>query len=163
MQNIPKISLIAALSSADRAIGKENKLLWKIPEDMRRFKSLTTGHVVIMGRKTFESIGKPLPNRTNIVLTRSESFAPAGTIACRSLDEALTAARKIEQEEIFVIGGAEIYKEAMPIADKLYLTIVQSSAPGDAFFPDYSSFQSITARKAGAMGEIEYAFMDLER
>lgn len=128
------ISLVVARSE-NHAIGVANRLPWHIPEDLKRFKQITSGHPMIMGRKTFESIGKALPNRTNIVVTRNLSFTAPGVLRAGSLDEALElAARSPGAEEIFVIGGSEIFTLAIPRADRIYLTEVHRVVEGDAFF-----------------------------
>ncbi|WP_439557490.1 dihydrofolate reductase, partial [Dyadobacter sp.] len=115
------VSIIVAVAD-NGVIGKDNELLWRLPDDLKRFKQLTLGHPMIMGRKTFESIGKPLPGRTSIVVTRNAEFNYDGIIVVHSLDEAIEAARQIEQEEAFIIGGGELYKQAQSIADRLYVT-----------------------------------------
>ena len=109
-----KINMIAALSKTTRAIGKNNQLLWKIPEDLKRFKDLTSGHPIIMGRKTFESIGQALPNRQNIIISRDPKLTVSGATICRSLEKALDKAEETGASETFIIGGAEIYKQAPP-------------------------------------------------
>ncbi len=127
------ISIIAAMTK-NRAIGKDNKLPWKLPEDLKNFKKLTTGNTIIMGRKTYESIGKPLPNRNNIVV--SSTMQPSnGVQVCKNIQEALEKA-KSHGKEIFIIGGAQIYEQTIPIADKLYITHVKQEYEGDAFFPE---------------------------
>ncbi len=128
------ISIIVAVAE-NGVIGDRNTLLWHISEDLRRFKRLTTGHPVVMGRKTCESLGRPLPNRRNVVITRSETEI-AGCEVVHSLDEAL--ALFPADEEVFVIGGAQIYAEALPIADRLYLTRVHRDYEGDTRFPDWN-------------------------
>ncbi len=128
------ISIIVAVAE-NGVIGDRNTLLWHISEDLRRFKRLTTGHPVVMGRKTCESLGRPLPNRRNVVITRSETEI-AGCEVVHSLDEAL--ALFPADEEVFVIGGAQIYAEALPIADRLYLTRVGHAYEGDTRFPDWN-------------------------
>lgn len=160
----PKISLIAAIGK-NRELGKDNKLLWHIPEDMKRFKDLTLGHVVIMGRKTYGSIGRPLPNRINVVISRDPNYDMKGTgLVVTSLEEAITAAQDREVNEIFIIGGGQIYNEAMLIADKLYLTIIEGSADADVFFPEYSMFTKKTFEKAGVSASgLKYKFIDLEK
>lgn len=158
----PRISIIAAITSKDRAIGRDGKLLVRISDDLKRFKALTTGHPVVMGRKTFESIGRPLPDRRNFVITRNHDFKAEGVTVCPSLESALAQAGN---EEAFVIGGGEIYAQALPLASKLYLTLVESGADGDAFFPDYSEFRKVvghedrTDEKTG----LKYSWIDLER
>ena len=126
-------SIIVAVAE-NQAIGFDNHLLWHISEDLKRFKSLTLGHHIIMGRKTFLSIGKPLPGRVNIIITRNENFNIEGCITAKSLVEAFEIAKN--DSEAFIIGGGEIYKMALPIADKIYLTRVHASYPGDTFFPE---------------------------
>lgn len=131
------ISIIAALAQSG-AIGKDNKLLWKLSADMRLFKSLTTGHHVIMGRKTFDSMGsKPLPNRVNIVVTRQLDYEAEGCITCNSLAEAIDIAEQAEDTEAFIIGGAEIYSLGLYMADTMYLTHVHTNKEGDAYFPTF--------------------------
>ncbi|HSI91251.1 MAG TPA: dihydrofolate reductase, partial [Adhaeribacter sp.] len=128
------IALVVAMAE-NRVIGKNNQLIWHLPADLKHFKNLTTGHPIIMGRKTFESIGKPLPNRTNIIVTRQEDFSAEGCLVAHSLNEALMMAQQLDSD-IFVIGGAEIYRQAMFLADTIYLTEVHHSFDGDTFFPE---------------------------
>lgn len=143
------ISIIAAIGR-NRELGKDNKLLWHIPEDLKRFKKLTQDHAVIMGRKTFESLGKPLPNRINIIITRDKNYkiktfdvSKHRTHIVHSLEDAFkNLESKIQSselpEEIFIIGGGEIYRQALPYADKLYLTIVDIDRPdAHTYFPEY--------------------------
>ena len=119
--------------SLNRAIGAGNKIPWHLPEDFKWFKQTTTGHVIVMGRKTFESIGKPLPNRETIVLSRSQFQFP-GVKTIRGLDELQTLAG---ERQVFICGGAEIYAQALPLCSDLYLTLVQREVEGDAFFPPF--------------------------
>lgn len=137
----PMIVLIAALGERTRVIGANNKLLWRLPEDMARFVKLTTGHSVIMGRKTWESIPKkfrPLTNRTNIVLTHNHDFVAEGAQTAFNKNDALIAASLAEGNDIvYVIGGEKVYRAFMKDADRLYLTLVDSDVPGDAYFPEY--------------------------
>lgn len=158
----PKISIICALAE-NRAIGKNNQLLWHIPEDFKHFKQTTTGHVVVMGRKTFQSIGKPLPNRTTIVLSGSSEEHIAGVIMASNLEEAINKAREIEKDEIFICGGANVYAQTIGMADKLYLTVVDGDFDGDTFFPEYSQFTKIINKKQSADAEFKYTFLELER
>ena len=155
--------MIAALGEKTRVIGKNNRLLWKIPEDLKRFKAITSGHAVIMGRKTFESIGRPLPNRTNIVITMNPGFEAPGCIISPSLESALEEAGKIEPSEIFILGGGEIYRQALPYADRLYLFVLYDDAEGDAFFPDFSDFQKVISREERTEDGLGYAFLNLEK
>jgi dihydrofolate reductase len=128
------ISIIAAIDE-NNVLGKDNKLIWHLPADLQHFKELTSGHHIIMGRKTWESIGKkPLPNRTSIVITRDKNYKAEGCMLVHSLDEALAAVKN--DEEVFVIGGAEIYKQAMEKATKMYITRVHHAFQGDTFFPE---------------------------
>ena len=167
------ISIIAAIGK-NRELGKDNKLLWHIPEDFKRFKTLTSGYIVIMGRKTFESIGKPLPNRVNIVVTRdpkftisARSYKDGKVIVCHSLEEAFRLASLAQGKplkKIFIIGGAEIYKQGIQYADKLYLTLVNQEYPeADAFFPDYLEFGKVISEKDGIQGDLVYRFVELVR
>lgn len=159
-----KVNIIAAIASGNRALGKDNKLIYKIHEDLQRFRKLTSGHPIIMGRKTFESIGKPLPNRTNIVVTRDENYNVEGVIVVHSLEEALRAAQgKAGDSEIFVIGGGQIYQEAIEMADKLYLTVVEGNPDADTFFPDYSMFTKVVNEEHRESDGQKYTFLDLER
>lgn len=124
------ISLIVAMSQ-NRVIGRDGQIPWYLSEDLKRFKQITMGHSVIMGRKTFESIGKPLPGRENIVLTRDSHFHHPDVKVIHNLEEVLSAS-----DEIFIIGGAEIYRQTYPRADKIYLTLIDDEFDGDAFFPE---------------------------
>jgi len=181
--NNPKISLIASIGK-NRELGKENKLLFQIPEDMKLFKEKTIGHVVIMGRKTYESIGRPLPNRTNIIVTRDSSpylkshpelvsgsdsgsrieSGMTGGFVVSSIEEAMELAKTIEEREIFIIGGAQIYELALPFADKLYLTVVNKTVgDADAFFPDYSEFTKVLFERPSRDKNYSYTFLDLTK
>ena len=133
------IAIVVAVAE-NGVIGKDGRLPWRIPSDIKRFRQLTMGKPVIMGRKTFQSLAKPLDGRDNIVVTRDPGFSPTGTVAVASLEAALEAARERAQarcvEEIMVIGGAEIYRAALPLADRIYLTRVHAAPDGDTFFPE---------------------------
>lgn len=146
-----------------RAIGKDNRLLWHIPEDLKHFKELTAGHTIIMGENTYHSIGRPLPNRTNIVVTLNQALALDGAWVVHSLDEALEVARQKESVEIFVIGGASIYKQFLPRIDRLYLTLVSGTHEADTFFPDYSEFTKVISEEKHDNGEYQFTFFVLER
>lgn len=164
----PRISIIAALGARNRAIGKAGGLLWRIPGDLPRFKTLTMGHPIIMGRKTYESIGRVLPGRTNVVLTQSAKYKRqslgAECMIVGSLEEALETARRSEgSDEIFIIGGGEIYKIALPLADRLYLTLVDDDAEGDVFFPPYPYFQKIILDENHGDENPPFRFLILER
>ncbi|MBI2655669.1 dihydrofolate reductase [Candidatus Woesearchaeota archaeon] len=154
------ISLIAALGK-NRVIGNENRLIWKIPADMKRFREITAGKSVVMGRKTFESIGRPLPKRKNIIITRDKNFKAEGCIVVHALDGALKAAG---DGEIMIIGGAQIYAEFLPIAHKLYLTIIDKEFEGDAYFPEYDENEwKILRKEEHEDGGLMYSFVDFER
>ena len=128
-----QITIVVAISE-NNAIGKDNQLLWHLPADLKHFKNKTTGKTIIMGRKTYDSIGKPLPNRRNIVITRQQGLQFAGIEVVNSLDEGLALCK--DENEVFIIGGAEIYKQALPLVDKIELTRVHQEFEADAFFPD---------------------------
>lgn len=164
-----EIILIAAMAHG-RVIGKDNRLLWHLPEDMKHFKSLTQGHPVIMGRKTWESLPekfRPLPGRKNIVISRNPNFLVAGASVCTSLNLALAACQGATQ--IFVIGGAEIYALALPLADRMELTEIDAAFDGDAFFPtwreeEWCEEQRQTHPAGGESGNsLGYAFVSLRR
>lgn len=166
--NKPRISIIAAISAQTRALGKGNQLLWHLPGDLKYFRDTTRGHAVIMGRKTYESIGKPLPNRTNIVVTRTPTYKAEGCKVVDSLEGALTYARALTNSgsgEIFVIGGGEIYTQALPQADQLYLTLVADPGEGaDVFFPEYEkNFTRVVSEESGAEKDLTYRRVVLER
>jgi dihydrofolate reductase len=157
--NTPHITIICALSE-NRVIGKDNKLPWHIPEDLKRFRSITSGHVVIMGRKTYESMGRLLPNRLNILVTTNTDYHVEGAVIASSLEDAIAKAKVHEKEEIFIIGGGQIFTQALPFTDRLYLTIVHKTIEGDTFFPEYSQFsKKISSEKLN--DEVE--FIDLEK
>lgn len=141
---MPRLAIIAAVAE-NGCIGINNQLPWYLPEDLKYFRRLTTGGVVIMGRKTYESIGKPLPNRTNIVISRKAGYHPEGIKVVSSLEDALDLAAQVSEingiDDVFVIGGAQIYALALPLANRLYLTEVQKTVEGDAFFPPINSVQ----------------------
>lgn len=158
-----RISIIAAVAR-NRAIGNDNKLIYRLPDDMKRFKALTTGNTVLMGRKTFESLPKgALPNRRNIVLSRTQHDFP-GCDTYSSLDEALKHCS--ENEDIYIIGGAEVYAQALPLADRLCLTEIDDTPDeADAFFPEYNGWHEVN-REEHATDERHahpFAFVDYER
>lgn len=157
------MSIVVAIGEKTRVMGKNNRLPWNIPEDMKHFKDLTRGHAVIMGRKTYESIGHPLPNRTNIIITRDKNYQMDGAIVVGSIEEAIAEAHKVEKNEICIIGGGEIFKQSMDMADILHLTLIKGDIEGDTFFPDYSEFKTILSRRESASNGYEYTFIDLTR
>jgi len=157
----PLISIICALAE-DRGIGKDNKLLAYLPSDLKHFKKITKGHVVIMGQNTYQSIGFSLPERINIILSLDPHFQAPHCFVFNSLKKALDFAQKKESEEIFFIGGASVYKQAIKFADKLYLTLIKKVFPADTYFPDYSDFKKII-KEEGPFQEngLEYKFVEL--
>lgn len=173
-----KISIIAAIGK-NRELGKNGKIPWHISEDFKRFKEITNGHPLIMGRKTWESLPiKPLPKRYNIIVTRDTHFEIRTTGSTRrglveiagSLREAVKKAKEIlkpvqddNSNEIFIIGGGQIYEQGIKFADKLYLTIIDSSFDADTFFPAYSDFKKVVFEKEGEEGKYKYKFLELEK
>ena len=177
---IAMVSIVVAMDSK-RGIGKNNDLLFRIPEDFERMKKLTAGHPIIMGRRTFESIGRVLPGRTNIVISRNPAAGKLvdespNLIFCSSLEEALRVAKEKEeratplrqgsegQSEIFIFGGGQVFKEAIEkgLVDRLYLTIVEGDYGADTFFPDYSKFK-IVEKEERSDGKYKYSFITLKR
>ncbi|MCJ7839178.1 MAG: dihydrofolate reductase [Burkholderiales bacterium] len=160
----PRICLIAALA-ANRVIGNNNKLPWHLPADLKRFKSLTMGHPLVMGRKTFESIGRPLPGRRNLVVTRNHGYSAPGCEIVHSLDEALEACRGTTT--IFIIGGAQLYRESLPRAHRLEFTEIHAEFAGDAVFPEYSRAEwrevARETHRAEAGVDFDYDFVRYER
>jgi dihydrofolate reductase len=158
------LSIIVAVAE-NNVIGANNQLIWHISDDLKRFKALTTGHCIVMGRKTFESIGKPLPKRTNIVVSRNKNLVIEGCTVSTSLQEAIAACPA--NQEVFIIGGGELYRQALPLAHKIYLTIVHRHFEGDTYFPeiDYSQWQVVASEKGKPTETdgLEYTFIDLER
>ena len=146
----------------NRVIGKDNSLPWKLPEDMKRFKKLTTGKPVIMGRKTFESIGKPLPSRKNIILTRDKNYEAKGCIVAHSAEGALKAAKG--SDEVMIIGGEQIFREFLPKANRMYLTFINENFEGDAYFPEYNENEWKEVKKEEYdNGKYKFIFVELER
>ena len=129
-----KISLIVAMA-ANRAIGLDNKMPWHLSADLKKFKAITMGSPIVMGRKTYESIGRPLPGRSNIIISRNSDYQQAGCLVFNDIKAAIEASSK-DAEEIFIIGGAELYKATLPHADNLYLTLINQDFNGDTFFPE---------------------------
>ncbi len=167
----PRISIVVAVGNGRQysgGLGKDGNLLWHIPDDLKRFKSLTVGHPVIMGRKTFESIarmlGKALPGRTNIVVTRDPNWTYEGVLVAHSLEEALAMARDIDSEEIHIGGGADLYAQALPHVDKLYLTLIEDEKEADTYFPKYEHlFTKVTFHEDREHEGLKYKWVDLER
>ena len=163
----PTIAAVVAIGK-NRELGLGNKLLWHIPDDLKRFKQLTLGHPIIMGRKTFESIvdyiGHPLPDRPNIVVTRDPEWKYEGVMTVGSVEEGIEKAKELDAGEIHIGGGAQIYQQALPYIDKLYLTIIDDSKEADAFFPEYDSqFTKKVFEEEHEWNGIKYRWVDLER
>lgn len=156
------LSLIAVIGK-NRELGKDNALLWHIPGDLPRFKKLTSGHPVIMGKNTFISIGRPLPNRTNIVV--STNLSPhEGIHITSNIEDALETAKTAPgNNEIFIIGGGSLYSQTIHKADTLYLTVVDASAHADTFFPDYSQFKTIVSSETHNKGGYTYSYITFKR
>ena len=158
------ISIIVAMAT-NRVIGHENRLPWHLPADLQHFKRITMGKPILMGRKTWESIGRPLPGRTNIVITRDVSYSADGCVVVHSLDAALEAAR--DNDEIMVIGGAEFYRQVLPRASTLYLTLVDGEFEGDAFFPEIDENEWLEVERSDHGPDEKnphaYSFIRLER
>ena len=161
-----KISLIVAMAQ-NRVIGRDNQMPWHLPEDLRYFKRITLNKPVVMGRNTFESIGKPLPHRTNIVISRNPDYRIDGAVVVNSLEAALQVCRDLKAAEAMIIGGAQIYAQALPMADLLYLTEVAAHIEGDASFPEFDRSQwQETARESHQASDNnpwDYAFVVLEK
>jgi dihydrofolate reductase len=161
-----RISIIVAVA-ANGVIGRANELPWHLTADLRRFKRLTMGHHLIMGRKTYESIGRPLPGRRMIVVSRRQPSLPSEVIVVGSLDDALEQASQAGEQEVFIAGGAQIYALAVPLADRVYLTRVHGEFPGDAVFPELedSEWSEVDRKDQPADGEhpLGYSFLVLDR
>jgi dihydrofolate reductase len=162
----PIVSIIVAMDEK-RGIGKNNALMWKIPGELARFKEITMGHPIIMGRKTFDSIGRVLPGRLNIVISRNLHVripTPENLLNVQSLDMAIQRASEVDQEEIFIIGGGQIFEQALPLADRLYLTLVKGDFDADVFFPPYEKeFTKIIESEEKEAGDYSLRFLTLER
>ncbi|MES2857021.1 MAG: dihydrofolate reductase [Bdellovibrionota bacterium] len=174
------LTAIAAMAK-NRVIGKDGDLPWRIPEDFKFFKDKTTGHIMIMGRKTFESFPKPLPNRLHVVITRQKDYAPEGAVVARSVEHAVELVRELlheeaesvsptpegapEQwpEEVFIIGGGEIYKEMLPHTDRIYLTEISENFEGDAKFPEFSKTEFHEVERSHRDKPVPFDFVTYER
>jgi dihydrofolate reductase len=158
----PTVALIAAVAR-NRAIGRNNALLVHLPNDLPRLKRITLGHTVVMGRKTWESIGRPLPGRRNIVLTRDPQWSAAGAETVTSIPAALALAADVPK--IFVLGGAQIYEQALPLADELILTEIDADLEADAFFPawDKSQFQEVSREAGSSEGSLRFDYVTYAR
>ncbi|MBU0619087.1 dihydrofolate reductase [Patescibacteria group bacterium] len=167
----PTVSIICALSE-NRVIGDSGRIPWHIVPDLVRFKQKTLGHVVIMGRKAFDSMaeyyqerGRDLPKRTHIIVTRNPDYQVdlSGCMRAQSINAALELAGKIEPKEIFIAGGEEIFRQTIDRADKLYLTVIKGEFKGDAFFPDYSEFSQVVSEKKRESDGHKYTFLELTK
>jgi dihydrofolate reductase len=157
------VSIIVAIAK-NNAIGKDNKLLWYLPNDLKHFKDVTTGHTVIMGRKTYDSVGKPLPKRRNIIITR-QAISIEGCEVVNSLEAALALCK--DEDEVFIVGGAEIYRQSIPLTDRIYLTVIDQEFEGDSFFPELNPAEWEEKERANfepdEKNKLRYSFITLER
>jgi dihydrofolate reductase len=161
------ISIIAAVA-ANNIIGRDNKLPWHMPADLKWFKALTTGHHVVMGRKTFEEFRKPLPGRVNVVVTRNPNWAADGVAIARSVDEAISKAEAAGDKEIFIIGGAEIFSQVLHRSDRMYITRIHTEPEGDTYFPDFDDVNEWKLvdsehHEADEKNVFPYSFLTYER
>jgi dihydrofolate reductase len=159
--NKPKISIISCVAK-NRVIGKDNKLLFNLPEDLKHFKKITMGHPIIMGLNTFKSIGRPLPGRLNVILS-PDSINIEGCTVVNSIEDAIQVASKEDGIEIFFIGGGMVYKSAIELADRLYLTVVDAEPEADTFFPDYSDFNKIISEEMLETDKYKIKYVTLEK
>jgi dihydrofolate reductase len=162
-----QIILIAAVAK-NQVIGKDNQLIWKLSADLKRFKNLTSGHYILMGRKTFESLGKPLPNRTHLIVSRDSAFqAPEGHYSFQSIEEAIIFCNKIGVEKLFIIGGGQIYRETIRLCDQLEITEVNAMPDGDTYFPEIDSaiWEEVEREEFAAdeKNEFPYAFVTYKK
>lgn len=159
-----KISIVVAMA-ANRVIGRDNQLPWHLPADLQHFKQTTMGKPILMGRKTWESIGRPLPGRTNIVITRDENYEAPGCVVVHSIEAALQTAE--QQDEVMIIGGAEFYRQVLPRTDRIYLTRINEDFEGDTLFPelDSSEWQEVERVDCDAdeKNPHSYSFIELDR
>jgi dihydrofolate reductase len=159
---IPELSVIAAVAR-NGTIGRDNALPWHLPEDLKRFKALTMGHHIIMGRKTYESLGRLLPGRTTVIVSRNQAYAVQGAKVVNSLDQAIQACAG--DKEIFVIGGAELYREALLVAGRLYLTEIDEDFDGDAHFPkiDHTVWRETSRETYLSANALRFSYITMER
>ena len=157
------VSIVVAIAE-NNAIGKNNQLLWHLPADLKHFKNITTGHTVIMGRKTYESVGKPLPNRRNIIITRQD-ITVEGCEVVKSIEDALALCA--DEEEVFIVGGADIYKQSMHLTNRIYLTVVHQKFEADSFFPEIHYEEWLETEQEDhepdEKNKLPYSFITLER
>lgn len=159
-----RLAAIAALAR-NRVIGSENRLPWHLPEDLRHFKALTLGHHIVMGRKTYESIGRPLPGRQTVIVTRDPAYAQPGCLVAHSIDAALAIAEQAGDDEVFFVGGAELYAQFLPRAERLYLTEIQADYAGDACFPalDAAHWREMARERHTSAAGLVYDFVTYQR
>ena len=169
----PRLSVLAAMAR-NRVIGHNNAIPWRLPHDLKHFKELTMGHPLIMGRKTYESIGRLLPGRTSIIITRQPDYEVPGALVVRSIGEALSICSQTKSEEAehlvpvnecFVIGGADIFQQMLPLCDRLYMTEIQKDFEGDAYFPEFdrNDWREISREEHADDDGLEYHFVTLDR
>ena len=161
-EKMPRLSLIVAMAR-NRTIGIDNQLPWHLPEDLKHFKSLTMGHHIIMGRKTYESIGRPLPGRTTVIVSRDPGYAMEGCLVAHSLEEAMQMSAG--DDEAFFVGGATLYAQALPLAERLYITEIQADYEGDAHFPEFDlgRWRETAREKHANAAGLGYDFVVYER
>lgn len=157
---------IVVAAGENNVIGKDNQLIWRLPADLRHFKNLTMGHPMLMGRKTFEAIGRPLPGRTSLIITRQPDFEAEGCIVAHSVQEGIEKAKELD-EHVSVIGGAEIYRQALPLTDTIYLTRLHHTFEGDTFFPELPATEWETVseerHEPDDQNKYSYTFIELRR
>lgn len=158
----PRLSLIVAMAR-NRVIGINNTLPWHLPEDLKHFKNLTMGHHIIMGRKTYDSIGRPLPGRTTVIVSRDPGYTMAGCLVAHSLDEAVKLSEG--DDEAFFVGGTSLYEQALPLADRLYITEIQADYAGDAHFPEFDQthWRETSRDRQVSAGGLAYDFVVYDR
>jgi len=155
---MPYLSIIVAVAR-NRVIGVNNTLPWRLPEDLKRFRALTTGHHIIMGRKTYESLNRLLPDRTTVIVTRNTDYQVAGALIANSLQQAMKLCG--DDEEVFLIGGAELYRDGLKLADKLYMTEIDATFEGDAFFPelDETKWQEVSREQHNSAQGLSFSYV----
>ncbi|MDD5463698.1 MAG: dihydrofolate reductase [Candidatus Moranbacteria bacterium] len=158
----PIISIIAAIGE-NNAIGLNGEMLWCIPEDMQNFRKLINDHCIIIGRKTFRSIGKTFTDREKIIVLSDSDVVFKNCIMASSIDDAIAKARELEKEEIFICGGGSVYAQTIDMADKLYLTVVKGNFEADVFFPKYDEFKKVVSQRKSIDENFEYTFLELEK
>lgn len=161
-----KISITVAMAS-NRAIGLNNQMPWHLSADLKRFKQTTMGFPIIMGRKTFESIGRPLPGRINIIVTRNPAYQQTGCVIANTIEQALTIAAQQATDQAFIIGGSALYRDTLAIADNIYLTLIHQDFPGDTFFPDINPNEWREVEREDVLNDVtvsfKYSFLTLTR